>query len=344
MKERIKEIFDKWIADEGEGFSGVFSVSDDNGVVFEAACGFRNMSEQLPNEVDTAFAIASGTKMFTGLAICKLIDDGKLSIDDKISDLLKCDLGQIDKDVTVFQLLTHTSGVGDYVDEDAEDFDEQMQVLRNKYPAHLWTNLEYYLQMITPLAPKFVAGERYGYSNSGYILLGLIIEAASGQNYHDFVRENIIESCKMVHTGFYRNDSLPTNTAMGYVEDEDDETLRTNVFSVPIMGGSDGGLFTCSADLDNLWRAVFSGKILSKKMTEAFLTNQVWMDEEDGESYGLGVYRFEQDGNMLYYAVGVDAGVDFFTAYLPKQKIVASAFANTDNINTFPLLEGILEM
>ena len=115
MKKILKDIFTNWIKDDGEDFSGVFSVSGADGVIFQQACGYRNWAEKLPNTADTAFGIASGTKMFTGLAVCKLIDEGKLSLEDKLCDLLSVDLGQIDRRVTVFQLLTHTSGVGDYI-------------------------------------------------------------------------------------------------------------------------------------------------------------------------------------------------------------------------------------
>jgi len=106
--------------------------------------------------------------------------------------LLPFDLGQIDKRVTVYHLLTHTSGVGDYIDEEKEDNEEQLQSLYDKYPVQLWERLEYYLQMITPLSPKFEPGERYDYSNSGFILLGLVVETVSGVTYQQFVQDTII--------------------------------------------------------------------------------------------------------------------------------------------------------
>ena len=344
MKKEMQDIFNNWLQDDGEDFSGVFSVTGADGVIFQQACGYRNMAEQLPNTVDTAFAIASGTKLFTGLAVCKLIDEKKLSLEDKLCDLLPYDLGKIDKRVTVFHLLTHISGVGDYIDEEADDCEAQLQALRDNYPAHLWTRLEYYLQMITPLPPKFEPGERYSYSNSGFVLLGLVVEAVSGMPYQQYVQENIIEPCGFTHTGYYRMDALPANTALGYFEDEDTDEWHTNIFSMPIIGGSDGGLFTCAADLDKLWRAIFAHKTLSEEMTKTFLDLQVVIDEECGESYGLGVYRNLEDSKISYYAVGGDSGVDFFTAYFPQSKIVMSAFANTDNINTFSLLEEAFEI
>ena len=328
----LEKIWQEW--NNNEVFSGVCSVRAEDGIIFEYSQGFRNRSESLPNNNDTAFAIASGTKMFTGLAVCKLIEAEKLSLEDKLWDILPYDLGEIDKRVTVFHLLTHTSGIGDYIDEEADDDMEQLAGLYKRYPSYLWEQLEYYLQMIIPLPPKFEPGFRFGYSNAGFVMLGLVVEAVSGVSYQQFVRDEIINPLKLHHTGFYRMDELPANTALGYMQDEG----RTNIFHVPVIGGSDGGLFTCAKDLETLWRAIFSGEVLSEKMLGLFLKSHV--ERGEGKSYGLGIYRYEIDSDIAYYAVGGDFGVNFFTAHFPKQKITASVLGNTD-INTYPLLEAI---
>lgn len=328
----IDRIWNEW--PDSDKFSGVFSVSSQEGVIFEKCCGYRNRSEELPNNASTAFGIASGTKLFTGLAVCRLIDTGKITLEDRLWNILPYNLGQINKEVTVLHLLTHTSGIGDYLDEEAPNSSEAEQELCNKYPVYLWERLEYYLQMITPLPQKFEPGTRFGYSNAGFVMLGLVIEAVSGTTYQQFVANEIILPLQLKHTNFYRMDSLPANTALGYTS-----PFQTNIYKLPILGGSDGGLYTCVNDLDILWRTVFSGHLLSERTLEAFLQPQV--DISDGKSYGLGVYRFDSGSNTVYYAVGGDFGVDFFTAYIPKHKVVASALGNSD-INTYPLLHGII--
>ena len=331
----IQETFTNWLKENGEGFSGVFSVTTPDGILYQQAHGHRNKAEQLPNTTDTAFAIASGTKLFTGLAINKLINEKKLSLEDKLHDLLPHNLKQIDKRVNVFHLLTHTSGVGDYIDEEAEeDEDNPLPNLFDQYPTHLWTRLEYYLQMITPLPPKFEPGERYGYSNAGYILLGLVIEAISGVSYQQFVTDAIITPYGLTRTGFYRTDALPTNTAIGYMQDEDIDEWHTNIFSVPILGGSDGGLYTCAADIDKLWRSI--------DLTSDMFKSHVQIEDDGSESYGLGVYHYHADGKQAHFAVGGDAGVGFFTAYYPKSKVVISGFSNTGWIDgTYALISEI---
>lgn len=214
---------------------------------------------------------------------------------------------------------------------------EAEQELCNKYPVYLWERLEYYLQMITPLPQKFEPGARFGYSNAGFIMLGLVIEATSGTPYQQFVTDEIIRPLELKHTGFYRMDSLPANTAYGYICDESGQ-WKTNIYSLPVLGGSDGGLYTCAQDLDILWRGVFNGRVLSENILTAFLKSQVTRSE--GKSYGLGVYRFDTNSDTAYYAVGGDFGVDFFTAYFPKQRMTASVLGNTE-LNTYPALEAM---
>lgn len=207
----------------------------------------------------------------------------------------------------------------------------------NKYPVYLWERLDYYLQMIAPLPQKFEPGARFGYSNAGFIMLGLVIEAAGGKPYQQYVTEEIIAPLNLRHTGFYRTDSLPANTAYGYMEIEKG-LWRANMFSLPIVGGSDGGLYTCAGDLDILWRGIFADRVLSEKILQEFLKAQVVHGETN--SYGLGVYRTDRGSGTAYYAVGGDFGVDFFTAYFPEKQITASALGNTE-FNTYPLLEAL---
>lgn len=334
----IKAAWSNW--NDADKFSGVLSIRIEEGIILEKCCGFRNRSEALPNTPDTAFGIASGTKLFTGLALCKLLDEGKLSLDDRLWDLLPYDLGEINKGVTIRHLLTHSSGIGDYIDEEATNACESEQETSEKYPVYLWERLDYYLQMITPLPQKFEPGARFGYSNAGFIMLGLVIEAISKKPYQQYVTDEIITPLNLRHTGFYPMNALPANTAYGYMED-DKGMWRTNIFRLPIVGGSDGGLFTCAGDLDLLWRALFDGRILSEGMLEAFLKSQIARTEE--KSYGLGVYRIDRGSSTAYYAVGSDFGVDFFTAYFPKEKITASMLGNTE-MNTYPVLDTLFSV
>ena len=332
IEKTIQDIFTAW--NESGEFSGVFSASGADGVIFQHACGYRNRAENLPNTPDTAFAIASGTKFFTALSVCKLIDEGKLSLSDRVWDLLPYDLGTIDRGVTVDHLLTHTSGIGDYIDEEASGDYMDILKLYDDRPVHKWTSLDFYLPMFNALPPKFKPGARVGYSNAGFILLGLVIETASKCEYHQYVTENIIRPLNLSRTGFYRMNNLPGNTALGYVYDEESGETATNVLYMPIVGGSDGGIFTCAGDLVTLWNAVLSDRIFSAGMRAQFFTPH--------GDFGLGVYLQEDGGRRMYFTVGGDFGVDFFSAYFPRTKIISSALGNSE-MNTHPLLELLFE-
>ena len=333
MKKVIQDIFNTW--NEAGDFSGVFSVSGADGFKLQHACGYRNRAEKLPNTVETAFAIASGTKLFTALSVCKLIDEGKLNLNDKVWDLLPHDLKMIDKEVTVLHLLTHTSGIGDYIDE--ENLNDSFDILKlyDTRPVHKWTSLDFYLPMINELPPKFKPGERVGYSNAGFIILGLVIENISKMTYHQYINENIIAPLGLKHTGYYPMNNLPGNTALGYVYNKNKQEYMTNVLFMPIVGGSDGGIFTCVDDFDKLWRAIINNRIFSESMTKQFFTPH--------GDFGLGVYLEEKENKSVYFTVGGDFGVDCFSAFFPETEIVVSALGNSET-NTFPLLEQLFDV
>jgi CubicO group peptidase (beta-lactamase class C family) len=318
MKNEILQAFDAWLAEHAD-FSGVLYAADEGGEIASAARG--------GNRVNTSFAIASGTKLFTAIAVCKLAETGKFSLDAQIGGLLSFDLGEINPRITVRQLLTHTSGVGDYVDEEDENFDEKMAAMYAAHPPAEWVNMDYYRQFITPLPAKFAPGLRFCYSNSGYVLLGLIVEAASGRGFQDFVADEIITPLGLAGTGFYRTDALPPHAAAGY------ENGKPNTDAIPVIGGADGGIFSCAADIDTLWRALFANRLLSPAMTDILLTPHV-IAEEDSEddttdSTCPGLFHFRKKTHTFYYSIGADAGVGYLSGYYPRTRTVVSMFSNT---------------
>ena len=339
MTANIQKIISEWNNDGA--FTGVISISAPDNILYQEAFGYRNRAEELPNKPDTAFAIASGTKLFTALSICKLIDGGLLSLENRICDLIPHDLKFINKEITVFHLLTHTSGIGDYIDEEtSSDYFDILRLYDNR-PVHKWDSLAYYLPMFNELPQKFSPGERFGYSNAGFVLLGLVVEGVSKLVYQKYVNENIIIPLALSHTGFFRMNNLPGNTALGYLFNEARNEHETNTLYMPIIGGSDGGIFTCASDIVKVWQALFSNRIFSASMVEHFFTPHVVINEK--ESCGLGVFIRHDGDKEAYYSVGGDFGVDYFSAYFPRSKIVASALGNSE-MNTFPLFKQLFEI
>jgi len=334
--DKLEKIFTEW--DDADDFSGVISITQKGTTVYEKVDGFRNRGEELPNQIDTAFGIASGTKLFTSTAICQLIDQGKISLESKLHDLLTHDLGNIPKEVTVLHLLSHSSGIADYLDFNSKE--EKIQFF-DTHPVNLWTSNEYYLPLFSNKPPAFALGEGADYSNSNFILLGLIIEAVSGMGYREYVMENIIKPLGLTRTGFHATNNLPANTAVGYAWDSKAEVYVGNYFRLPIIGAADGGLYTTAGDLEKFWTALLGGKLYSSKMLEEVLTPR-GVFEDIGGHFGLGIFVSEKDGKKVYWHDGGDYGVGFCTAYFPGNESVLSILVNV-SVDLLSLSDEMIE-
>jgi CubicO group peptidase (beta-lactamase class C family) len=317
MEELISRI--EQAASEME-FSGVISVFRDASTVFSNAFGYRDVKNKLPNTTSTIFGIASGTKVFTALGIGVLVDQGLISLDTTIREIDQEYTGFVDEHATIQHLLTHTSGIYDYYDEEIEQDYERFSV---EIP---WCELETpsdYYPLFKGKAMKFRPGERYSYSNGGYVFLGILIEKLTGMLYRDFIREHVLQAAKMHRSGFYAFNDLPENTANGYLEDR----RTTNIYQLPLRGGGDGGMYTTTDDLRAFWDSLFSNRILSEELTMTYLNTHCAFNDTDG--YGCGIYK-RLDGSM-FSIVGGDAGVGFDSRYLLQEKLTINILSNITN-------------
>jgi CubicO group peptidase (beta-lactamase class C family) len=317
MKELINAI--EQAASKTE-FSGVISVFRDASTVFSKAYGYRDIKNKLPNTTSTIFGIASGTKVFTALGIGVLIDQGLISLGTTIREIDQEYTGFIDENATIHHLLTHTSGIHDYYDEEIEQDYEQFSV---EIP---WCELETpsdYYPLFKGKAMKFRPGERYSYSNGGYVFLGILIEKLSGMLYRDFIREHVLQAANMHQSGFYAFNDLPENTANGYLEDR----RTTNIYHLPLRGGGDGGMYTTTEDLRIFWDSLFSNGILSAELTKTYLNTHYTFDDADG--YGYGIYKRLDDS--MFHIEGGDAGVGFDSRYLVQEKLTINILSNITN-------------
>jgi CubicO group peptidase (beta-lactamase class C family) len=317
MEELIQSI--EQVAAETE-FWGVISIFKDSSTLYSKAYGYRDIKNHLPNTTSTAFGIASGTKLFTALGIGVLIDRGLLSLETPMSEIDQEYAGFIDKQATVQQLLTHTSGIYDYYDEESEpDFE-------NFFVEIPWYKLETpsdYFPLFKGHAAKFRPGERYSYSNGGFVLLGMLIEKLTGSLYRDFIREHVLQAANMHRSGFYAFNDLPENTANGYLEDR----RTTNIYHLPLRGGGDGGMYTTTEDLRAFWESLFSHRILSTELTATFLQTHYTFDPASG--YGCGIYK--RLDNSMFAIEGGDAGVDFSSRYIVPENLTINILSNITN-------------
>jgi CubicO group peptidase (beta-lactamase class C family) len=301
-------------------FSGVISVFEGTFTLFSKAFGYRDIKNKLPNTISTKFGIASGTKVFTALGIGALVDRGLISLGTTVAEIDPAYAGFIDGRATVEQLLTHTSGIYDYYDEEIEADFEHFSVAIPWY--ELETPSDYYpLFEHKPL--KFPPGERFSYSNGGYVFLGMLIEKLSGMLYRDFIQEHILKAAGMHASGFYAFNDLPENTANGYLEDR----RTTNIYHLPLRGGGDGGMYTTTEDLRSFWDSLFSNKILPAELTQAFLITHYTFDATNG--YGYGLYKRLDDS--MFSIVGSDAGVGFDSRYFVPEKLTINVLSNITN-------------
>jgi CubicO group peptidase (beta-lactamase class C family) len=317
MKELISRI--EGAASE-TAFSGVISIFRDASPVFNKAFGYRDSKNRLPNTASTIFGIASGTKAFTALGIGVLVDQGLISLGTTVGEIDPAYTGFVDEQATIQQLLTHTSGIYDYYDEEIEqDFDH----FSVEIP---WCELETpsdYYPLFKGKAMKFQPGERCSYSNGGYVFLGMLIERLTGMLYRDFIREHVLQVAHMPRSGFYAFNDLPENTANGYLGDR----RTTNIYQLPLRGGGDGGMYTTTDDLRAFWEGLFSNRILSKELTQTYLSTHCTFDDTDG--YGCGIYKRLDDS--MFSIEGGDAGVGFDSRYLPQEKLTINILSNITN-------------
>ena len=170
------------------GFAGVVSVHRGGETEFAQAYGLADRARQIPNTVGTRFAIASGTKGLTALAVVSLINDNALAMSTTARSVLGTDLPLVGDDVTIEHLLAHRSGIGDYLDEEA-GYDVTGYLLTVP-PQDLATTGQY-LAVLGGHPAKFPPGERFSYCNSGYVVLALIAERISGVAFDQLVAERV---------------------------------------------------------------------------------------------------------------------------------------------------------
>ena len=302
------------------GFSGVVRVDGPGGIELEKAYGTADRRHGIRSTADTQFAIASGGKGLTALAVVSLIEAGRLDLATTARSVLGPDLPLIGADVTVEHLLAHRSGIGDYLDEEAGGpiTDYVMPV-----PVHELLTTEQYLAVLGGHPTAFPAGERFAYCNGGYVVLALIAERTSGVPFHDVVRERVCGPAGMGDTAFLRSDDLPGRAAIGYLTSAG---ATTNVLHLPVRGSGDGGIYSTAADIRALWSAFFAGRIVSPGWV-AEMTRPRSDVPTEGRRYGLGLWVHAAGAAVMLE--GYDAGVSFRSSHAPSAGTTRTVIANT---------------
>ncbi|MGQ8873014.1 serine hydrolase domain-containing protein [Paenibacillus sp. TSA_86.1] len=331
ITEKVREVM------EDKDFSGVVLCKHHGQPLFQMVRGYASRSDELVNNINTRFGIASGCKLFTAVSIGQLVEQGKFTLESTLKDVLNLTFPAWDPEITVHQLLTHTSGVPDYFDEDVMD---DFSALWKDRPVYTMRNLSDFLPMFQDLPMKFAPGQQFHYNNAAFIVLGLIVEQYTGVAFTTCVEEHIFKRCGMQDSGYFKTDQLPRNTATGYI-DADDGTWTSNIFSIPVQGGSDGGAYVTAPDMIRFWDALLGYTLLSEEMTRYLLTPHA--HDEDEAYYGLGIWiELRENEVFKTHVMGFDPGVSFMSGVYPKHGVQLVVISNQES-GPYPITLAVEE-
>lgn len=318
---RMTTTFDCWldrfVDPEGPGASVSIELKGQR--IFEAQRGLANIECWTPVDSETVFRIASLTKQFTAAAIIRLAELGKLALDEPIARHLPS-FGAAGEIVTARQLLNHMSGVGDYT----MDPEFMTREVRND---HSTAEL---VEIIRKLPADFEPGARCLYNNSGYVLLGAIVESCSGQAYADYLREVFFEPLGLAHTRYLQDGTLVPKRASGYA--------RTPTLSnAPPLAMTNphgaGGLGSTPSDLLTWSRSLREGKIVSLAGYQSMVEPARPRDGRD-LTRGFGLFRHLLRGDVVIAHSGNIFGFVTHLAHWPAHDLTVAALANS---NPFPI-------
>src|SRR5277367_4552040 len=255
-------------------FSGAALVAKNGKPVFTAAYGMADREKKIPNALNTKFRIGSMNKMFTATAVLQLVQAGKIHLDDPLAKYLP-DYPNKDlaSKVTIHHLLTHTGGTGDFF---GPEFDKHRLELKT---------LQDYVKLYGERPLAFEPGSRWDYSNYGFLLLGLVVEKASGQNYYDYVREHIFKPSGMNSTDSFPEDQAVADRSIGYTK-MDSAGWKPNTDTLPYRGTSAGGGYSTVGDLLAFANALQNHKLLDAEHLELLTTGKA--ERPDGSKYAYG--------------------------------------------------------
>ncbi|UCD42082.1 MAG: beta-lactamase family protein [Chloroflexota bacterium] len=316
-------------------FSGVVLITKGDSQLYNGAYGYASRPWKIKNTLETRFDTASITKLFTSVATLQIIDQGQFDFETPVIDFLGLKDTTISKDVNVFHLLTHTSGIGDDSEEEDGEVYEDLWKTKSNYSV---TNTTDFLPQFIHKPANFPPGEGCCYCNCSYVLLGLMIEKVSGISYRDYVRENVFANAQMDYSDFLRLDRVHENVAEGSdpIQDEAGNVVgwKKNIYSFPPIGSPDSGAHVTANDLDAFLRSVAAEQLLSPELTMAFFSPQVHYREINNWTlmygYGLKFYLDKAGEVVCTQKEGINAGVSALIRNYPALDVNVVLLSNLE--------------
>ncbi|WP_219374995.1 serine hydrolase domain-containing protein [Bacillus mycoides] len=290
------------------GFPGILVKTYEGGKTWGYAAGVANLSTKKPMKTDFRFRIASVTKTFTATVVLQLAGENRLNLDDSIEKWLPGVIqgnGYDAKQITIRQILNHTSGIAEYSRTKEADF------FKNRNKSFTAEDL---VKLGLSLPPDFAPGKGWSYSNTGYVLLGILIEKVTGNSYAEEIENRIIEPLELSNTFLPGNSSVipGTNHARGYVQPDGASELKDITYYNPSIGSSAGDMISTADDLNKFFSYLLSGKLLKEQQLKQMLTT-VPTGSAEIVGYGLGIYETRLPNGVSIW--GHSGGIPGFSTF-----------------------------
>jgi CubicO group peptidase (beta-lactamase class C family) len=293
-------------------FAGTVMVERHGKVIYRSASGLADRAGKVPVTMDTKFRIGSANKMFTAIGVLQLVDKGKVALDAPVGTYLRdYPNAEFARTVTIRQLLSHTGGAGDIFTPEYEAKRLEVRTLAD------------YVALFGNRAPDTSEQGRMEYANYGFVLLGRIIEAVSGQDYYGYVDDNIFRPAGMKDTASLPESAKVPGRSRGYTRKDGD--LVDNADTLPWRGSAAGGGYTTAADLIRFGKALRTGKLISKAMLSQATSPQ----RPDGW-YGLGFFISGEGPTRNWGHGGGAPGMNAAFRVYPQLDATVVALANLD--------------
>ena len=310
-------------------FNGTVLVAEKGQVIFKKGYGMANMEWNIPNAPDTKFRLGSITKQFTSMLIMQLVEKGKLKLTGKITDYLPDYPKATGDKITIHHLLTHTSGIPNYT-----NFPKFFETLsRDPYTP------DAFVKKFSEMPLDFEPGSKYSYSNSGYFLLGVLVEKVTGKSYADVLQENILTPLQLKDTGYDLFSPILPKRAAGY-EKRSGRYINAPYLdmSIPYAAGS---LYSTVEDLYRWDQALYTDKLLSASSKATMFTPFL-----DGYAYGWGVRKTKigdlKDSLLAIEHTGGINGFNTIISRIPKDKQLVVLLNNTGGAPLGAIRKNIL--
>jgi CubicO group peptidase (beta-lactamase class C family) len=328
IRDSVDHAIDRLV--RADAFSGVVVVAKEGKPIYQRAVGLADRRWKVPNRIDTRFNIASIGKMFTAVAIAQLVQRHKLSYDDTLAKLLPdYPNRELARRITVRQLLAHTSGIAPGFDMDRA-FRRGLRTVKAYLPTTEMDSLH------------FEPGTRLEYSSYGYLLLGAIVERASGRDYYDYIREHIYRPAGMTESDSYELDTDPPNLATGYMDAPKGER-RSNIFMLPVKGLPFGMGYATALDLVRFQQALTRYVLLDPAALARVWTGVQRYTEPNSE-YGFGFIVSPYNGTRIIGHGGGWLGITNKFDMYPDLEYTVVILSNIDsdpNVLAFRLREWL---